>query len=178
MASLLLFATAALSCAQNGAKDFASSLLPSDRKSTRLISSHGYISYAVFCLKKKKTHEQAPKARPPVPARRRGHPLPQPEEGPVQVRMQPSRQRLHPRIALPPNGQRAQLPQPISTYDRYPQYRCTQRPTPPTPTETPTVSPAGTAPPPSITKSPAEEMTRGTPRRPPSPPTPSSTPTQ
>src|SRR2546422_2823275 len=28
--------------------------LPEDRKSTRLNSSHGYISYAVFCLKKKK----------------------------------------------------------------------------------------------------------------------------
>src|SRR2546422_3639710 len=28
---------------------------PADRKSTRLNSSHGYISYAVFCLKKKKT---------------------------------------------------------------------------------------------------------------------------
>src|SRR2546422_8554968 len=27
---------------------------PTDRKSTRLNSSHGYISYAVFCLKKKK----------------------------------------------------------------------------------------------------------------------------
>src|SRR2546429_5654408 len=27
-----------------------------DRKSTRLNSSHGYISYAVFCLKKKKYH--------------------------------------------------------------------------------------------------------------------------
>src|SRR2546429_6435197 len=27
----------------------------SDRKSTRLNSSHGYISYAVFCLKKKTT---------------------------------------------------------------------------------------------------------------------------
>src|SRR2546422_5910130 len=27
--------------------------LPRDRKSTRLNSSHGYISYAVFCLKKK-----------------------------------------------------------------------------------------------------------------------------
>src|SRR2546429_7331642 len=27
----------------------------SNRKSTRLNSSHGYISYAVFCLKKKKT---------------------------------------------------------------------------------------------------------------------------
>src|SRR3989449_8321044 len=28
--------------------------LERDRKSTRLNSSHGYISYAVFCLKKKK----------------------------------------------------------------------------------------------------------------------------
>src|SRR5687768_1945297 len=28
-----------------------------DRKSTRLNSSHGYISYAVFCLKKKKNRE-------------------------------------------------------------------------------------------------------------------------
>src|SRR3989449_2545201 len=28
--------------------------LGTDRKSTRLNSSHGYISYAVFCLKKKK----------------------------------------------------------------------------------------------------------------------------
>src|SRR2546429_4793547 len=27
-----------------------------DRKSTRLNSSHGYISYAVFCLKKKTAH--------------------------------------------------------------------------------------------------------------------------
>src|SRR2546429_765295 len=29
-----------------------------DRKSTRLNSSHGYISYAVFCLKKKNTHSR------------------------------------------------------------------------------------------------------------------------
>src|SRR2546422_10586793 len=32
-----------------------SGMFPGDRKSTRLNSSHGYISYAVFCLKKKKT---------------------------------------------------------------------------------------------------------------------------
>src|SRR5256884_2931782 len=31
-----------------------------DRKSTRLNSSHGYISYAVFCFKKKKTHPPRP----------------------------------------------------------------------------------------------------------------------
>src|SRR3989449_6011665 len=30
-----------------------------DRKSTRLNSSHGYISYAVFCLKKKKKNMTA-----------------------------------------------------------------------------------------------------------------------
>src|SRR2546430_5031723 len=30
---------------------------PSDRKSTRLNSSHSQISYAVFCLKKKKSKE-------------------------------------------------------------------------------------------------------------------------
>src|SRR2546422_6701066 len=31
-------------------------LIHADRKSTRLNSSHGYISYAVFCLKKKNNH--------------------------------------------------------------------------------------------------------------------------
>src|SRR2546429_1090661 len=34
-----------------------------DRKSTRLNSSHGYISYAVFCLKKKKTERQCARIR-------------------------------------------------------------------------------------------------------------------
>src|SRR2546422_3493163 len=38
-----------------------------DRKSTRLNSSHGYISYAVFCLKKKKK-----KCRHTVRGRARG----------------------------------------------------------------------------------------------------------
>src|SRR2546422_8259227 len=36
----------------------------SDRKSTRLNSSHGYISYAVFCLKKKKEKADEPQATP------------------------------------------------------------------------------------------------------------------
>src|SRR5438105_6255153 len=31
-----------------------------DRKSTRLNSSHEWISYAVFCLKKKKQHRKCP----------------------------------------------------------------------------------------------------------------------
>src|SRR3989449_8625275 len=34
-----------------------------DRKSTRLNSSHGYISYAVFCLKKKKKNINTHKHR-------------------------------------------------------------------------------------------------------------------
>src|ERR1041385_7242829 len=40
-----------------------------DRKSTRLNSSHGYISYAVFCLKKKKktTAEYNTRAPRPTP---------------------------------------------------------------------------------------------------------------
>src|SRR5205809_3759147 len=37
-----------------------------DRKSTRLNSSHGYISYAVFCLKKKKAAKQAKAAQTPT----------------------------------------------------------------------------------------------------------------
>src|SRR5216684_5668096 len=36
-----------------------------DRKSTRLNSSHGYISYAVFCLKKKKKKPTSRKQKPP-----------------------------------------------------------------------------------------------------------------
>src|SRR2546422_6011207 len=44
-----------------------------DRKSTRLNSSHGYISYAVFCLKKKKKYQnlyvtEQPPYRPTAPA--------------------------------------------------------------------------------------------------------------
>src|SRR3712207_8777848 len=37
----------------------ASLIVISDRKSTRLNSSHANISYAVFCLKKKKQHPHA-----------------------------------------------------------------------------------------------------------------------
>src|SRR3989449_4759828 len=44
MPNLCLAGGVALNCVANGR----------DRKSTRLNSSHGYISYAVFCLKKKK----------------------------------------------------------------------------------------------------------------------------
>src|SRR2546430_6530523 len=40
----------------------ASLTVPQDRKSTRLNSSHSQISYAVFCLKKKK-HAMTPASR-------------------------------------------------------------------------------------------------------------------
>src|SRR5207245_10010259 len=42
-----------------------------DRKSTRLNSSHGSISYAVFCLKKQKRDDGVGRNRP---TRRNGHP--------------------------------------------------------------------------------------------------------
>src|SRR2546422_6837201 len=44
-----------------------------DRKSTRLNSSHGYISYAVFCLKKKNTIDSAWPARHHVDGRQPYH---------------------------------------------------------------------------------------------------------
>src|SRR2546422_7358266 len=67
-------------CGKNGNAKRRKPYVP-DRKSTRLNSSHGYISYAVFCLKKKnktnpklsipQTHqrdEQSPRAhRYPTP---------------------------------------------------------------------------------------------------------------
>src|SRR2546422_6322689 len=40
-------------------------LARTDRKSTRLNSSHGYISYAVFCLKKKNTRRTRMVPSPP-----------------------------------------------------------------------------------------------------------------
>src|SRR3712207_7070531 len=42
----------------NGVGRGASRVVVADRKSTRLNSSHANISYAVFCLKKKKNKEQ------------------------------------------------------------------------------------------------------------------------
>src|SRR5687768_17965394 len=47
-------AGAELSCCHAKQSDQPLRFCRSDRKSTRLNSSHGYISYAVFCLKKKK----------------------------------------------------------------------------------------------------------------------------
>src|SRR2546422_2453151 len=44
---------------------YIGSFLARDRKSTRLNSSHGYISYAVFCLKKKKNNDGYASTEPP-----------------------------------------------------------------------------------------------------------------
>src|SRR5256885_17231675 len=43
--------------------------VPTDRKSTRLNSSHLVISYAVFCLKKKKSHHRSTRGLPLAPQR-------------------------------------------------------------------------------------------------------------
>src|SRR5438128_7715974 len=56
-----------------------------DRKSTRLNSSHGSISYAVFCLKKKKdipTHARETVTRLANPARRSGSRTPRLDSAP------------------------------------------------------------------------------------------------
>src|SRR5438874_4096621 len=44
--------------------DARAAAAPQDRKSTRLNSSHVEISYAVFCLKKKKNNEKTNKNNP------------------------------------------------------------------------------------------------------------------
>src|SRR2546427_1871282 len=46
--------------ARLGERTKGQSALATDRKSTRLNSSHSQISYAVFCLKKKKIATKAP----------------------------------------------------------------------------------------------------------------------
>src|SRR2546430_11226932 len=49
----------AYQCRGHGAFGHAQEIIdPLDRKSTRLNSSHSQISYAVFCLKKKKINER------------------------------------------------------------------------------------------------------------------------
>src|SRR3989449_3617790 len=51
------------SCARSSRASPGKTASSKDRKSTRLNSSHGYISYAVFCLKKKKN--DLPRKREP-----------------------------------------------------------------------------------------------------------------
>src|SRR5438105_6993512 len=50
---------------------FIALLIKLDRKSTRLNSSHEWISYAVFCLKKKKHSDGLARAHPPLHGDRR-----------------------------------------------------------------------------------------------------------
>src|SRR2546422_3820614 len=56
-AAKVMFAVAA----SRNQKKLAATKAGIDRKSTRLNSSHGYISYAVFCLKKKKKKQHQDK---------------------------------------------------------------------------------------------------------------------
>src|SRR3712207_7596145 len=53
-----------------GRRDCSSGSGRRDRKSTRLNSSHANISYAVFCLKKKKTKTSSPPLHNNKPTRR------------------------------------------------------------------------------------------------------------
>src|SRR5687768_17895959 len=63
------FASSGLLRVLNADRGHPSSLLQlaGDRKSTRLNSSHGYISYAVFCLKKKTKTKTAYSATQTLP---------------------------------------------------------------------------------------------------------------
>src|SRR5256885_7661159 len=79
-----------------------SELSCADRKSTRLNSSHLVISYAVFCLKKKKQHE--PTARPrtraaPPPQSASALPPPRTSFGPLSSGSSDSHTRRAPRSA-------------------------------------------------------------------------------
>src|SRR2546426_4821259 len=60
--------------------EYASRVIQSDRKSTRLNSSHLVISYAVFCLKKKKNRQKNMHELPykdlHIPQQRRRHAAP------------------------------------------------------------------------------------------------------
>src|SRR2546429_1565551 len=83
-----------------------------DRKSTRLNSSHGYISYAVFCLKQKTTRLNSSHAHTPHPAfRLNKHPVdpPLPAGPPPPLRRAPDRRpppRPPPAPALAPSAPR------------------------------------------------------------------------
>src|SRR5256886_9910288 len=54
------FTTAYFYCKDDEQKNNCISIFKGDRKSTRLNSSHSQISYAVFCLKKKKSDKSLP----------------------------------------------------------------------------------------------------------------------
>ena len=61
MPSMRCLMTAGPALERDNVAGFNCSYLPIDRKSTRLNSSHTVISYAVFCLKKKKRKEKTNK---------------------------------------------------------------------------------------------------------------------
>src|SRR5256885_5026054 len=71
--SCLHHCTDSTSIQSGGLGGYSSSLATPDRKSTRLNSSHLVISYAVFCLKKKKTAPAIYSRSQPPTARRGNH---------------------------------------------------------------------------------------------------------
>src|SRR2546430_13298335 len=82
-----LFGTLVICCAQAAA----------DRKSTRLNSSHSQISYAVFCLKKKKTSSDTITSISVKPAIRRSVSIVQPSQlcREIVITAQPTNPILH-----------------------------------------------------------------------------------
>src|SRR2546429_1731781 len=66
-----------VSSKDSGGHDMSCPSCIQDRKSTRLNSSHGYISYAVFCLKKKQNvvHLRLQAIGRPQSARETGRPV-------------------------------------------------------------------------------------------------------
>src|SRR2546422_4544742 len=87
-------------------------LFARDRKSTRLNSSHGYISYAVFCLKKKKQLKQlsdTPRTQEGAPANAAGNSLRD-----AKVPWPPQRTPPHPPSAPPAPPRPSDPPRPSS----------------------------------------------------------------
>src|SRR3712207_7122004 len=80
-----------------------------DRKSTRLNSSHANISYAVFCLKKKKDCSYLPHPPPPPPP---PAPPPHPPPPPPPLPPPPPPPPPPPATAAPPRPPRLPPPRP------------------------------------------------------------------
>src|SRR2546421_3816875 len=66
-----------MSCVSGLARNCPTSPSSSDRKSTRLNSSHDQISYAVFCLKKKKNKTVPTSSEQIIRVRASSHSLPE-----------------------------------------------------------------------------------------------------
>src|SRR2546429_3931374 len=77
-------------------------LSKADRKSTRLNSSHGYISYAVFCLKKKTSLHTGKRRAPTGETARSAANVRRPKGSPAQHSRPPESTELHHLLQRPP----------------------------------------------------------------------------